>query len=346
MITTTTTTTHDNTAESKPYSCPECHQTFSRPHNLKSHLTTHSAERPYRCDVCNHHFRRHHDLKRHQKLHTGERPYVCKNCFRSFARLDALNRHCRAEGGSACALVMQQQMKQQEQEMARIQYEAYQHENKKRRSENHDPVVDKTTTMTITPPTDISPPLPPSNGSSQSPPNRPVIPQLQIPHPASHLFPKDPNHNYTTIPPNTAKSPSAHQLLPSPNVILPNNLTPPVYTSQKGLPITPSSPPASSQHLQHPNNNNTSNGKSPLYSTSPWSSPYSPRPTLPPLPQNHDIERLLKENEELKKDIDQLRAMAQKEATCLKSKIHDLQVENKVLRSLIHGPTPTLSDKS
>ena len=33
--------------EAKPYPCPECHQTFSRPHNLKSHLTTHSSERPF-----------------------------------------------------------------------------------------------------------------------------------------------------------------------------------------------------------------------------------------------------------------------------------------------------------
>lgn len=33
--------------DAKPYSCPECHQTFSRPHNLKSHLTTHSSERPF-----------------------------------------------------------------------------------------------------------------------------------------------------------------------------------------------------------------------------------------------------------------------------------------------------------
>jgi uncharacterized Zn-finger protein len=51
MTTTATTPSHDNTAESKPYSCPECHQTFSRPHNLKSHLTTHSAERPYRVNI-------------------------------------------------------------------------------------------------------------------------------------------------------------------------------------------------------------------------------------------------------------------------------------------------------
>ncbi|KAI8389451.1 hypothetical protein BD560DRAFT_79086 [Blakeslea trispora] len=86
----------------RPYACTHCHQTFSRTHNLKSHLATHSAIRPFQCGTCLHYFRRQHDLKRHQKLHTGERPYVCGNCRRSFARLDALNRHLRVEGGTAC----------------------------------------------------------------------------------------------------------------------------------------------------------------------------------------------------------------------------------------------------
>ncbi|KAI8884424.1 hypothetical protein K501DRAFT_182208, partial [Backusella circina FSU 941] len=77
----------------KRYSCRECGQKFSRPHNLKSHLATHSSLRPYKCGTCNHYFRRQHDLKRHQKLHTGEKPYACHHCHRAFARLDALNRH-------------------------------------------------------------------------------------------------------------------------------------------------------------------------------------------------------------------------------------------------------------
>jgi uncharacterized Zn-finger protein len=32
----------------KPYSCKQCGQAFSRPHNLKSHLATHSSLRPYK----------------------------------------------------------------------------------------------------------------------------------------------------------------------------------------------------------------------------------------------------------------------------------------------------------
>ncbi|CAG8481293.1 4240_t:CDS:2 [Ambispora gerdemannii] len=83
--------------KNKPYVCPECNQTFSRQHNLKSHALTHSQEKPFQCPTCNHFFRRHHDLKRHLKLHTGEKPYGCQHCKRKFARLDALNRHLRAE---------------------------------------------------------------------------------------------------------------------------------------------------------------------------------------------------------------------------------------------------------
>ncbi|KAI9484142.1 MAG: hypothetical protein EXX96DRAFT_166681 [Benjaminiella poitrasii] len=86
----------------KTYACHQCEQTFSRIHNLKSHLATHSQDRPFQCDTCHQYFRRQHDLKRHQKLHTGERPYVCNKCNRSFARLDALNRHQRIDGGTAC----------------------------------------------------------------------------------------------------------------------------------------------------------------------------------------------------------------------------------------------------
>lgn len=38
----------DNGSVSKPYTCSECDQTFSRAHNLKSHTATHSMERPYK----------------------------------------------------------------------------------------------------------------------------------------------------------------------------------------------------------------------------------------------------------------------------------------------------------
>ncbi|KAI5783671.1 hypothetical protein EDC01DRAFT_216522 [Geopyxis carbonaria] len=83
------------------HTCHHCNQTFTRHHNLKSHLLTHSHEKPFLCSTCQARFRRLHDLKRHSKLHTGERPHVCNKCGRKFARGDALARHARAEGGCA-----------------------------------------------------------------------------------------------------------------------------------------------------------------------------------------------------------------------------------------------------
>ncbi|KAI1001683.1 hypothetical protein K3495_g6518 [Podosphaera aphanis] len=85
----------------KKHECPYCETAFTRYHNLKSHLLTHSQEKPYVCQTCSMRFRRLHDLKRHTKLHTGERPHVCLKCNRKFARSDALARHIKGQGGCA-----------------------------------------------------------------------------------------------------------------------------------------------------------------------------------------------------------------------------------------------------
>lgn len=86
---------------SKKHRCPYCATEFTRHHNLKSHLLTHSQEKPYVCQTCQSRFRRLHDLKRHTKLHTGERPHICPKCGRRFARGDALARHNKGQGGCA-----------------------------------------------------------------------------------------------------------------------------------------------------------------------------------------------------------------------------------------------------
>lgn len=60
------------TSESRDYTCHYCSESFSRHHNLKSHLLTHGMDNPYRCASCSGRFLREHDLHQHSCPHTPE----------------------------------------------------------------------------------------------------------------------------------------------------------------------------------------------------------------------------------------------------------------------------------
>lgn len=66
------------------------------PHHAHLHMypsqhtqQTHT-DRPYKCDQCHQSFSRNHDLKRHKKIHLAVKPFPCDACDKSFSRKDAL----------------------------------------------------------------------------------------------------------------------------------------------------------------------------------------------------------------------------------------------------------------
>lgn len=81
------------------FKCHICSNLFTRKHNLKAHLLTHTDRKPFKCEECMAQFRRHYDLKRHEKIHTREKPFFCTNCGKRFARADALSRHQSSSNG-------------------------------------------------------------------------------------------------------------------------------------------------------------------------------------------------------------------------------------------------------
>ncbi|KAG0243951.1 hypothetical protein BGW41_000784 [Actinomortierella wolfii] len=96
--------------KSKPeYACQfaNCHRTFTRPFNLKSHEHTHETQRPHGCDQCPKTFSRIHDRDRHARNHVNKKPYTCPVCENKFARQDAVTRHLKlSEGNSGCAVIL------------------------------------------------------------------------------------------------------------------------------------------------------------------------------------------------------------------------------------------------
>jgi hypothetical protein len=85
----------------KQHNCPHCSKTFTRPHNLKSHLLTHSQEKPFACATCDMRFWRLHDLERHNKLHAVRPPHTCPHCAMAFKTEVALAQHRESSCGGS-----------------------------------------------------------------------------------------------------------------------------------------------------------------------------------------------------------------------------------------------------
>lgn len=69
-------------------------------HHRRS-LSEVNEQKNFTCAECQMYFSRKHDLKRHLKTHSGVKPYICPLCTRSFSRNDALSRHQRRK--SCCS---------------------------------------------------------------------------------------------------------------------------------------------------------------------------------------------------------------------------------------------------
>ncbi|CAO3597591.1 unnamed protein product [Absidia cylindrospora] len=320
--------------DTKLYSCPKCQQSFSRPHNLKSHLATHSSERPYKCDDCDAHFRRHHDLKRHQKLHTGEKPFVCQVCSRSFARSDALNRHQRVDGDIRCSMA-------QRHCIMPFSVAPLQQTTPASASSTHKNSSSATaTSMTFSFPT-ASNTQPIANGSP------PHIPMRSSPPSPSYSF-------SSSSASSSSASPPPMPLLPSPSTLsaLPlsndTNLSPlhniPVSdTTTKHHPhhqplitIDPPSPSFEPTLLYQQRT-------LPVPITNVIPSPSSPKPLpLSPSPLympslTSTLDSTLKNRYDHWRDqeINQMKQEHERQMDRLANQVHDLEVENKVLRSLV-----------
>lgn len=59
----------ENSLKSRPFTCPECHKSFTQKHVLDDHFRIHTGEKPFVCNFCKRGFRQKNNLKRHMKSH-------------------------------------------------------------------------------------------------------------------------------------------------------------------------------------------------------------------------------------------------------------------------------------
>ncbi|ESN98571.1 hypothetical protein HELRODRAFT_137652, partial [Helobdella robusta] len=85
----------------KPFTCTNCHKSYTQFSNLCRHRRTRPACRQKLvCNscgqvVCHRVFPRPANLTRHIRTHTKEKPYRCKQCGKMFSISSNLLRHCK-----------------------------------------------------------------------------------------------------------------------------------------------------------------------------------------------------------------------------------------------------------
>ncbi|KAL1977652.1 hypothetical protein VTN31DRAFT_511 [Thermomyces dupontii] len=264
----------------KKHRCPFCSTEFTRHHNLKSHLLTHSQEKPYVCQTCGSRFRRLHDLKRHTKLHTGERPHICPKCGRRFARGDALARHNKGQGGCAGRRASMGSYAGEEEygetggggsgggedAMEGLMYTEPERMNEEEERRLNMPSIRKhSAPATATEPSQRQGSVPYQRGPSTYPPiavTRPSAP--------GGLFPPAPSHGGSSSS-TSPISQSGNAPFPSPTSYPPPNRT------ESPKPVSPSG--LVSNQLGHDNNNSSSNNNNNNSSNANPSHPHSPNPS-------------------------------------------------------------------
>ena len=82
----------------KPFKCENCHRSFSRKDNLKTHIdSTHSGlmKTKYSCKICSETFSRSYNLKIHtaSKHSTHQASFKCQICDKTFTKKGNLKQH-------------------------------------------------------------------------------------------------------------------------------------------------------------------------------------------------------------------------------------------------------------